>query len=202
MPATKRIEPPGEASETKPRPHPWPGPMIYTPLTATKGALLASIASSEAARTVEALALWRVVFGDERGILHIWTGIRDADGNIPSATIRFDNFAYPSAATSAAEWALAKSDEGREVYFCAHLLASTRPLEGRKSPRVKENAATLAAFYAELDGAKQAWVADGGSEAAFEKVWPEIRDELHRRRVLDADEQARLAQRGTGVSRI
>jgi hypothetical protein len=52
------------------------------------------------------------------------------------------------------------------------------------------------------DGAKQAWVADGGSEAAFEKVWPEIRDELHRRRVLDADEQARLAQRGTGVSRI
>jgi hypothetical protein len=154
MPATKRIEPPGEASETKPRPHPWPGPMIYTPLTATKGALLASIASSEAARTVEALALWRVVFGDERGILHIWTGIRDVDGNIPSATIRFDNFAYPSAATSAAEWALAKSDEGREVYFCAHLLASTRPLEGRKSPRVKENAATLAALYAELDGAK------------------------------------------------
>jgi hypothetical protein len=52
------------------------------------------------------------------------------------------------------------------------------------------------------DGAKQAWVADGGSEAAFEKVWPEIRDELHRRRVLDADERARLAQRGTGVSRI
>ena len=52
----------------------------------------------------------------------------------------------------------------------------------------------------EKEAARRAWVADGGSEADFEREWPKLRDEGRRRRVVDADRRAREAQRS--VSRI
>jgi hypothetical protein len=52
----------------------------------------------------------------------------------------------------------------------------------------------------EKETARQAWLRDGGSESDFRREWPRVRDEGRRRRVVDADRQAREAQRH--VSRI
>ena len=81
------------------------------------------------------LKLWGHIFGGERGLLQVWTGIRDEHGDIPRETSKAAFFNYPKGANAAAEWALEKSEEGREVYFCAHLLD--------KSRRIKENAAAV-----------------------------------------------------------
>ena len=48
---------------------------------------------------------------------------------------------------------------------------------------------------AEKETARRAWIADGGSEAAFEEAWPKLRDEARSRRVMDADARAREAHR-------
>ncbi len=87
---------------------------------------------------------WRHLFGGECDLLHIWTGLRDQHGSIPKESIKANVFPYPKAAKSAAEWALAKSAEGREVYFCTHLLTKAR--------RIKKNAAEVHSLWAELDG--------------------------------------------------
>ncbi len=88
---------------------------------------------------------WRHLFGGQRGLLHIWTGKRDAAGRIPRDTIASNHFNYPDTAESAAAWALEKSGEGREVFFCTHLLTGPR--------RIKENAAPVRALWGDLDGA-------------------------------------------------
>ena len=54
----------------------------------------------------------------------------------------------------------------------------------------------------ERTNARRAWLADGGSEADFEKAWPSLRDEGRRRRVMDADRRAREAMRNGTTSRI
>lgn len=54
----------------------------------------------------------------------------------------------------------------------------------------------------ERANACRAWLADGGSEADFEKAWPSLRDEERRRRVMDADRRAREAMRNGTTSRI
>ncbi len=94
--------------------------------------------------TEEVTRFWRHIFGGGRGLLHVWTGKRGPDGTIDKGTIVSNNFNYPEAATTAAEWALKKSTEGREVYFCAHLLTAPR--------RVKENAAEVRCLWDEMDG--------------------------------------------------
>ena len=48
---------------------------------------------------------------------------------------------------------------------------------------------------AEKASARHAWVADGGAEAAFEEAWPTLRDQARARRVMNADERARVEQR-------
>ena len=88
---------------------------------------------------------WRHIFGGESGLLMVWTGIRNEDEGIPEETIRSNVFNYPKADKPAAEWALSKSEEGREVYFCAHLLTGPR--------RIKENAAPVRSLWGDLDGA-------------------------------------------------
>jgi hypothetical protein len=75
----------------------------------------------------------------------VWTGIRDERGDIPEDSIKSAVFAYPKAAGPAAEWALEKSEQGREVYFCSHLLIAPR--------RVKENASEVRSLWGDLDGA-------------------------------------------------
>jgi hypothetical protein len=74
----------------------------------------------------------------------VFTGVRDVGGRIPKETIRESYFNYPKAALEAAKWALEKSDEGREVYFCVHLLTKAR--------RIKENACEVSTLWGELDG--------------------------------------------------
>ena len=54
----------------------------------------------------------------------------------------------------------------------------------------------------EKENARRAWLADGGSEADFEKEWPKLRDEGRRQRVMDADRRAREAMRNGTTSRI
>ena len=39
----------------------------------------------------------------------------------------------------------------------------------------------------ERANARRAWLADGGSEADFDKAWPSLRDEWRRRRVMGYD---------------
>jgi len=55
---------------------------------------------------------------------------------------------------------------------------------------------------AEKESARRAWLADGGSEADFEREWPKLRDEGRRRRVMDADRRAREEMRMGTTSRI
>jgi hypothetical protein len=92
--------------------------------------------------TQNALKLWRHIFDGERGLLHIWSAIRDEDGRLVKP--KSANFNYPQAAAAAAEWALEQSNKGREVYFCAHLLTSPE--------RRKENAGAVHALWFEKDG--------------------------------------------------
>jgi hypothetical protein len=54
----------------------------------------------------------------------------------------------------------------------------------------------------EKENARRAWLADGGSEADFQREWPKLRDEGRRRRVMDADRQAREQMRNGTTSRI
>ena len=54
----------------------------------------------------------------------------------------------------------------------------------------------------EKESGRRAWLADGGSEADFEREWPKLRDEGRRRRVVDADSRARQEMRASGVSKI
>jgi hypothetical protein len=107
------------------------------------------IPNVERADTVENIPeirkFWRHIFGGESGLLMVWTGTRNEDGGIPGETIRSNVFNYPKADKAAAEWALSKSEEGREVYFCVHLLSGPR--------RIKENAAPVRSLWGDLDGA-------------------------------------------------
>jgi len=54
----------------------------------------------------------------------------------------------------------------------------------------------------EKANARRAWLADGGSEADFEKAWPSLRDKARLERVMSADRRAREAQRNGTTSRI
>src|SRR5215207_415331 len=91
----------------------------------------------------QAQNLWHHIFGEERGLLHIWTAIRD-DSGARLIKPKSCNFNYPAAAEAAARWALGQSSEGREVYFCAHLLTGPE--------RRKESAGGVHALWFEKDG--------------------------------------------------
>jgi hypothetical protein len=54
----------------------------------------------------------------------------------------------------------------------------------------------------EKESARRAWLADGGTEADFQREWPRLRDEGRRRPVVDADRRARETMQASGVSRI
>jgi len=106
------------------------------------------IPKAEQQRTDELLdniqKFWRHIFGGQRDLLQIFTAKRGSDGTIDRATIKSKFFAYPKAAEAAAKWALEKSEEGREVYYCSHLLTEAR--------RVQENAAAVHCLWGDLDG--------------------------------------------------
>lgn len=92
--------------------------------------------------TYTACDLWQHLFRDNRGHLQIFAGTRNGGRLINTREAYFN---YPQDIEYAVEWASEKSEEGQEVYYCAHLL--TRP------ERNKANAAEISALYADLDTA-------------------------------------------------
>ena len=89
-------------------------------------------------------SLWAHIFGESAGILAIFSGRRSEPGSKQLDDPRTLYFGYPQERAEALCGRL--SDEGREVYQCAHLLTYRR--------RVKVCAASLTACYVDGDGAK------------------------------------------------
>jgi hypothetical protein len=91
-------------------------------------------------------ALWNHIFGDSTGILAIFSGKRLEPGSKRLEYPRTLYLDYPREAGRAEEFCRLLSNEGREVYQCAHLLTSRR--------RLKESASPITACYVDGDGAK------------------------------------------------
>jgi hypothetical protein len=111
--------------------------------------------SGELLRTAEVLSesdgtktLWAHIFGEVEGILPIFSGERSEPGSKQLEDPRTFYFDYPWEAEKAKALCRRLSEEGREVYQCAHLLTTKR--------RVKASAASLTACYVDGDGAKPA----------------------------------------------
>lgn len=91
-------------------------------------------------------ALWAHVFGEAAGVLAIFSGERPEPGGKRLDDPRTLYLEYPRETQKAEALCRRLSDEGREVYQCAHLLTTRR--------RVKASAAPLTACYVDGDGAK------------------------------------------------
>jgi hypothetical protein len=94
--------------------------------------------------TSDATRLWRHIFSDSRGLLHIWTVKRYPTGETQSSTGVPRNFSYPDDIECAAKLALEKSELGCEGSFCVHLLTDQQ--------RDVKNAAEIRSLWADLDG--------------------------------------------------
>jgi hypothetical protein len=93
---------------------------------------------------VPTLTLWNHLFEGVRGYLGLFTGKRDAaTGRLTEPHEKY--LAYPAVATYAVDWLAAEAADGREVYFCPHLLKGKR--------RVKENAELVHCLWVDGDGA-------------------------------------------------
>ena len=90
--------------------------------------------------------LWRSLYGDGNagGYVGLFCGVRPAPGAGKLLDPRSAYFEYPRRLREAEAWCLARSAEGREAYFCAHLLTARR--------RAKEHAAPVLALWADADG--------------------------------------------------
>jgi hypothetical protein len=82
------------------------------------------------------------------------------------------------------------------VKYTAEMHEEYRRKEDEKAAREEQERSERM----EKEAVRQAWLRDGGAESDFRREWPRLRDEGRRRRVVDADKQAREAQRH--VSRI
>jgi len=91
-------------------------------------------------------ALWAHIFGESAGILAIFSGERSGPGSKHLHDPRTMYFEFPQEMRRAEKLCRHLSDEGREVYQCAHLLTAKR--------RVKAFAASLTTCYVDGDGAK------------------------------------------------
>jgi hypothetical protein len=92
------------------------------------------------------LELWAHLFGEQRGFIGGFSGLRPAPGEKRLEETRSAYFSYPDEQRRASDWLRKEVTRERETYFCAHLLTARR--------RVKENAALLSALYVDGDGAK------------------------------------------------
>ena len=90
-------------------------------------------------------ALWQHIYGDLSGIVALFTGARAEPGSSSLTNCQSAYFQYPAQIDGAERFCLGRSSEGREVYFCAHLLNRRR--------RIKANAAPVSTLYADGDGA-------------------------------------------------
>ena len=88
--------------------------------------------------------LWESLFGGSLGgYLGLFSAVRPASGG-DLFDCRSAYFEYPKRLLEAEEWCLTRSDEGRETYFCAHLLTKRR--------RIQEHAAPVFSLWADADG--------------------------------------------------
>lgn len=95
---------------------------------------------------VPTLTLWNHLFEGVRGYLGLFTGKRDAaTGRLTETNQKF--LAYPFTATYAVDWLAAEAADGREVYFCAHLL------KDKAQGRIKANASLVHCLWVDGDGA-------------------------------------------------
>ena len=90
-------------------------------------------------------ALWEHIYGDLSGIMALFSGERTEPGSRNLTNCQSAYFQYPEEIAYAKRFCLGHTAEGRELYFCAHLLSRRR--------RIKANAAPLLALYADGDGA-------------------------------------------------
>src|SRR5215217_5859184 len=131
-------------------------------------------------------ALWAHVFGEVEGILPIFSGERSEPGSKRLDDPRTFYLDYPREAEKAEALCRRLSEDGREVYQCAHLLTHRR--------RVKASATSLSACYVDADGAKPVdnmpqptavVVSSPGREQYWWRlsrpVEPEVGEELNRR---------------------
>lgn len=90
--------------------------------------------------------LWEGLYGDGKvgGYLGLFCAKRAAPGSGRLVDARSAYFEYPRRAGEAEAWCLRRSEEGREAYFCAHLLTARR--------RTKGHAAPVLALWADADG--------------------------------------------------
>ena len=94
------------------------------------------------------LMLWSHIFGDELSdeprFISLFSGRRDPDtGKIVKETTHTMHYAWPDKATNAAQWVEKETNDGRDVYHCAHLVTARK--------RKKENAAPVRCLWTELD---------------------------------------------------
>lgn len=91
--------------------------------------------------------LWRRIYGggETCGYMGLFCGTRPAPGSGELLDPRSAYFEYPHRIREAEAWCTRRSAEGREAYFCAHLLTVRM--------RIKEYAAPVLALWADADGA-------------------------------------------------
>lgn len=108
-----------------------------------------------AAALEDAMRLFELLYGDGTGFVGLFSALRTAPGMKRTIVNRSAFFAHPGEVETIARWCLSEAARGREAYFCPHLLLDRR--------RIKENAAPVAALWADFDGGREANI-DGAPE--------------------------------------
>ncbi len=93
------------------------------------------------------IPLWFCIYGEQQGILGLFSGVRPEPSSKEIQDERSAYFAWPNERERAQRWIKREAfSKGRETYHCAHLL--------RRRRRLKDNAAPLLSLYVDGDGAK------------------------------------------------
>ena len=92
------------------------------------------------------ISLWRHIYGEQVGVVGLFSGIRPESRSKRLESTRQAYFAWPAQEERARAWIECEAAALRETYHCGHLLTDRR--------RIKENAAPLSALYVDGDGAK------------------------------------------------
>jgi hypothetical protein len=95
---------------------------------------------------------------------------------------------------------LARQAEGRRETAAAE----ERRLQEERNAKLRRSREEMAVAEERLarDSARRGWIANGGTEEAFEGAWPSMWSEMLVRRTVDADTQARQGMWASNVSRI
>jgi len=94
------------------------------------------------------IMLWTHIYGnemcDEPRYISLFSGLRDPNTRkIVKETTHTMHYVWPDQATNVAEWVQKETNDGRDVYHCAHLVTSRK--------RTKETAAPVRCLWGELD---------------------------------------------------